>query len=188
MYLIVSNSTDAVSVWKHGAIHKKWGLIEHFLAAFSLCLYKAIYERNLTIYGSTFPNGETICCNAVIFSPIFTLGTCCCIFFKKKNHHFVDMRSGNDLAETTNFTDNFSISFFIFVVTLGGDGLEPSCLDFFTVLVLSSDGRFFRSLAAPPPLLLLLACKEHIQIHFRSLLNTHGWRTTAICINKFIGH
>jgi len=54
---------------------------------------------------------------------------------------------------------------------LGGDGLEPSCFDFFMVLVdLSSDGRFFRSLAAPPPPPppLLLACKKHMQKQFNS--------------------
>lgn len=98
------------------------------------------------------------------------------------------MRSGNDLPDYQ-FHGNLSISFFIFVVTLGGDGLEPSCLDFFTVLVLSSDARFFRSLAAPLPLLLLLACKEHIQIHsfhlFKHTCMVHE-QLPYICINKFI--
>jgi hypothetical protein len=66
--------------------------------------------------------------------------------------------------------NEFSFTVLIFVVTLlGGDALEPSCLDFFTLLVLSSDGRFLQSLAAPLPVLLLLACKKHIQTQFISI-------------------
>jgi hypothetical protein len=60
-----------------------------------------------------------------------------------------------------------SIIELVFAVTLGGDA--ASCLDFLPVLSrLSSDDRFLRSLAAAPlPLLLLLACNNHmLQLKF----------------------
>jgi hypothetical protein len=60
-----------------------------------------------------------------------------------------------------------------FLTMLGGDALEPSCLDFFTFLVFSSDGRFLQSLATPLPVLLLLACKKHIQTRLISVDIVH---------------